>query len=84
MRVILAANIGGTRDGQDWPGVGTEVDLPEAEARGMISSGAAVTPDHELADALRKTAGARGGVFTFQPPVEAAVINDEPVKRTAR
>lgn len=86
MKVILAANISGTRDGQDWPSVGTEVTLPDAEARGMIASGSAVATDHEFADALRKTAGASARPFEFAPPapVEAAVIDTRPVPRTGR
>lgn len=84
MNVILAAKINGTRDGQDWPAVGTEVNLPEAEARGMIASGSAIPTDHELADSLRKTAGASARPFEFLAPVEAAVLDTEPVKRNGR
>jgi hypothetical protein len=81
-KVILAAMITGTRDNQDWPPVGSEVDLPDREAHGLIMSGAAVEPDHELAAGLRNSPGAVTG-FKFAPPapVESAAINDEPVSR---
>jgi hypothetical protein len=85
MKVILAAKVSGTRDNQEWPGVGTEVDIPDAEARGMIASGSAVPLDHELADSLRQSSTA-GRPFEFAPPapIESAAINDEPVKRAGR
>lgn len=42
MRVLLVHQISGARDGQGWPAPGTEIDLPDAEARSLISSGSAV------------------------------------------
>jgi hypothetical protein len=44
MRVLLTQKPSGTRDGLDWPEAGTEIDLPEAEARSLISGGVAVEP----------------------------------------
>jgi hypothetical protein len=44
MRVLLTQKPSGTRDGLDWPDAGTEIDLPEAEARSLISGGVAVEP----------------------------------------
>lgn len=44
MRVLLTQKPSGTRDGRDWPEAGTEIDLPEAEARALISGGSAVEP----------------------------------------
>lgn len=41
MRVVLAAEVSGSRDGKSWPPAGSEVDLPEDEALGLIKSGAA-------------------------------------------
>jgi hypothetical protein len=41
MRVRLTTQVQGTRDGRDWPAAGTEVDLPEAEARALIAGGSA-------------------------------------------
>lgn len=41
MRVVLVAAIGGTRDGVEWPDPGSVVDLPDDEAVGLLSSGAA-------------------------------------------
>lgn len=39
MRVRLAQPMSGTRNGVPWPEVGSTVDLPEDEARGMLESG---------------------------------------------
>lgn len=41
MRVKLLVHLTGTRNGEEWPGYGQEVDLPEVEAQDMISSGMA-------------------------------------------
>jgi hypothetical protein len=37
VRVQLLVEMSGTRDGQAWPGRGNEIDLPDDEARQMIS-----------------------------------------------
>ena len=47
MRVQMRTAITGTRNGADWPGVGEQIDLPDAEARDMIAAGLAA----EVADA---------------------------------
>jgi len=41
MRVKLKVQLSGTRDGVSWPAVGSVVELPEDEARDMITSGVA-------------------------------------------
>lgn len=41
MRVRLNVQLSGTRDGVAWPPVGSVVELPEDEARDMITSGTA-------------------------------------------
>jgi len=41
MRVKLLVHISGTRNGENWPGYGQEVDLPDLEARELISAGMA-------------------------------------------
>jgi hypothetical protein len=41
MRVRLAAQLSGTRDGVAWPPVGSVVDLPDDEAESMIYAGTA-------------------------------------------
>lgn len=38
MRVRLLVSLSGTRDGQPWPPMGNEMDLPDAEARDMIAA----------------------------------------------
>lgn len=39
MRVVMRARISGTRDGQDWPSPGEEIELPDTEAEQMLRSG---------------------------------------------
>lgn len=59
MRVRMRTKISGTRDGQDWPDKGGEIDLPDDEAEQLIRYGAAETvtettpeePDEETATA---------------------------------
>ena len=41
MRVKLKVQLSGTRDGVAWPAVGSVVELPDDEARDMITSGVA-------------------------------------------
>lgn len=41
MKVKLKVQLSGTRDGVSWPPVGTVVELPEDEARDMLTSGVA-------------------------------------------
>ncbi|MGW1119258.1 hypothetical protein ACWD5B_19455 [Streptomyces tanashiensis] len=43
MRVRMRTKISGTRDGQDWPDKGGEIDLPDDEAEQLIRYGAAET-----------------------------------------
>lgn len=52
-RVVLAAEISGTRNGKEWPAIGSEVDLPDAEAADMVKAGTAVAPDDERVAHLR-------------------------------
>ena len=42
MQVKLKVSISGTRDGAEWPPVGSPIDLPDAEAAQMIAAGLAV------------------------------------------
>jgi hypothetical protein len=42
MKVRMIAQVSGTRDGQNWPEPGTVLDVPDAEARALISGGSAV------------------------------------------
>ena len=41
MKVTMIVKLTGSHDGIDWPDVGEEVDLPEAEAVGLLGSGLA-------------------------------------------
>lgn len=46
MRVRLLVEVSGTRNGQQWPPMGNEIDLPDDEARQMISAQQAVPVTH--------------------------------------
>lgn len=46
MKVILTGSITGRRNGAPWPAKGEQIDLPDAEAASLISSGmAAAAPE---------------------------------------
>lgn len=55
MKVKMRIPLSGTRDGQAWPGVGEEVDLPDDEAAEMCARGHAepVAANAEKATAAR-------------------------------
>jgi hypothetical protein len=53
MRVVLAADISGTRDGKSWPPRGTELELPDDEAQGLVRNGSAVAHDDPRVASLR-------------------------------
>lgn len=48
MIVRMTVRLSGTRNGQDWPGIGETVDLPDAEAADLCAAGLAV-PEPETA-----------------------------------
>ena len=64
MRVQMRTSVTGTRDGQDWPGVGGVIDLPDGEARDMIGAGLAV----EVAVARKAPTAAAPKPRTAKPP----------------
>jgi hypothetical protein len=70
MKVVLAAEISGTRDGKAWPPIGTEVDLPEDEARDMIAAGTALDPDDDRVE------GVKGVVITKEELAGAPAARD--------
>jgi hypothetical protein len=41
MRVVIRQPISGTRNGESWPAVGSEIDLPDHEAEKLVRSGVA-------------------------------------------
>lgn len=43
-KVTMIVQISGTRDGEDWPGFGEEITVPEDEADGLIANSLALTP----------------------------------------
>jgi len=77
MRVRMKVTISGSRNGEDWPPVGGEIDLPDEEAAHLIAQGLATEPsdqDDEAGDLETATApdgaekrparGGRKGVLT--------------------
>lgn len=52
-RVILAGQMSGTRNGKDWPPAGTELELPDDEAAGLIRSGMALDPADDRVKVIR-------------------------------
>lgn len=47
MRVRMKVAISGSRNGEDWPPVGREIDLPDDEAAHLIAQGLAEEPSDE-------------------------------------
>lgn len=63
MKVIMRVRISGTRDGVEWPPPGVEVELPDAEAVGMLNAGLVIPagePEPERAVKPRPRGGRRG------------------------
>lgn len=76
MRVRLTTQISGTRNGQEWPPPGHTVDLPDFEAKALISNGSAVEPGEDRGTVMVPPAGVHtpGSVLRSdlaQPFVEA-------------
>lgn len=70
-RVRLLLQIAGDHDGRPWPAVGTEIDLPESEARCLVTNGYA----HYVAASVDTEAA------IAQPVIETAAITTR--RRTA-
>lgn len=66
MKVRLIVDISGTRDGAPWPPRGNTLDLPDEEARQMISAEQAVP--------------AAGPAAKNPPAAERAVVPDDAVE----
>ena len=69
MRVRMKVTISGTRNGEPWPERGEIKELPDGEAKYMISVGLAEEPDDEDGDV---------------PAEETATAPGEPEKATGR
>lgn len=52
MKIELRVSMTGTRNGQDWPPIGSVVDLPDDEAQQMLAVGLAVLPGEPEAAAV--------------------------------
>lgn len=70
MKVVMRLQVSGTRDGVDWPPVGTEAEFPDEEAELLIRNGIALPTHPGLQAALA------------EPVMEKAVIR--PVRKRAR
>lgn len=69
MRVRLTTDVSGTRDGLAWPAAGSVIDLPDDEARGMVSGGAAVEVGADQPKVMVPPAGVHTpGVVGYQEP----------------
>lgn len=56
MRVKMKVSVSGARDGQSWPAVGEELDLPDEEAAQYCTAGLAVpVPDDGVETAVPST-----------------------------
>ena len=81
-RVRLLLQIAGDRDGQPWPVVGTEIDLPETEARCLVVNGYAryvtATADTEaaIAQPIIETAAITTRRRVVAPPVDTDEVSD--------
>lgn len=54
MRIRMLVEMTGTRDGQPWPAMGEEADLPTAAAAHLVSAGIAEAVEAVEAKPLRK------------------------------
>lgn len=69
MRVIMRAQISGTRDGQEWPARGQAIDLPDTEAADLLNAGLA-TPSDDPAEETTPS----------DDPVEETAVTSAPVE----
>jgi hypothetical protein len=93
MKVRMAQQVSGSRDGQAWPTPGEEVDLSDAEGRAALRDGTAVEVDADHDSILVPTTGIHtpgttayeepGVVHLVSVPVDA-VSNPEGVKAALR
>src|SRR5438132_13764123 len=79
MKVKMTVSITGTRDGQDWPGVGQVVDLPDDEAQSYIEAGIAAEVDAPPPEA----ATPREPITEPQQEHQPAKPAEEPTKKAA-
>lgn len=78
MRVRMVQQVSGTRDGASWPAPGTEVDLPDFEARALISGGAAVGTEDQGRTVLVPPAGVHVPGRTAMPADAVAPLVEVP------
>jgi len=84
MKVKIAADMSGTRNGQDWPKRGTVMDLPDDEARTMLDNGTAKELDADDPEPEPVTGASTEAEPTEDDdrrPVldEAAAVENEPL-----
>lgn len=83
MKVRLTQQLQGARDGRDWPEPGTEVDLPDDEARALITGGSAVDPSEQRATVLVPPLGVHTPGRTAMPVDATAPLVEAPIDALA-
>lgn len=83
MKVRLTQQIQGDRDGRAWPEPGTEVDLPDAEARSLISGGSAVEAGHKADTVLVPPMGVHTPGRVAMPADAVSPLVEAPADATA-
>jgi hypothetical protein len=83
VKVRLTQQIQGARDGRDWPEPGTEVDLPDAEARSLIAGGSAVEAGHRADTVLVPPMGVHTPGRTAMPADATSPLVEAPADATA-
>jgi hypothetical protein len=73
VKVKMLGSISGARDGQEWPGIGEEVELPDDEAAALCAQGMAAPVAEKAADKAEKAV-----------PADDAEKRTPAKKRTAR
>ncbi len=81
MRVRLLGDISGTRDGQNWPPRGSEIDLPDDEAVALCGQGMA-EPVVDLEAGIERAVVDDSDVeLRLDTSSAAALVPNAPVKR---
>lgn len=75
MRVLMLAQISGTRNGRSWPGKGQTIDLPDEEAAQMCAAGLAETVKERPEKAVPKSSE------KAEPPKAEVSETPKPEKR---
>ena len=83
MKIRMLADVSGTRNGKDWPKRGEVVDLPDDEAKDLITSRMAAEVGDKEAEAAVKAQNEATTLTTAGGPVESADVDTKPKPRPA-